>query len=366
MALTAYLKSTKPASEQDAQKVATYNALADDYDASLGGQLNLSVAGSANVALTRVQALNAVLKFTGVLTGSITIYIPVITNLALTPPTTTIGTPRIFTVWNATTGAFPLTVKTSAVGSLGVVVTQGEKVNLFHDETNVYVTQTGPGTGTVVGPVASTDSELPLFSGTAGQVLKRSNTLTGIPKLTSGVVSIGVAGTDYVSPSAGTTFTAKQVFTPSASTAMLNIGTAAANPSTPTEGDIYRNSATNKAYLFSGGAWREIYLAGISVIIGEQVNHAVNAQTGTTYTFATADKGKLVTFSNAAAIAVTLPQATSGFSSFYCDAQNRGAGTATITPTTSTIDGAASLALATNQGVRVFSDGANYFTQRGM
>jgi len=259
-----------------------------------------------------------------------------------------------------------LTVKTSAVGSTGIVVTQATTVETFHDGTNVLALVAGSGTGSVIGPSNSSDSELPLFSGASGQTLKRSNNLTGIPKLAAGVVSIGVAGTDYVSPSTGTTFTAKQVFTPNASIAMLNIGSAAANPTSPAEGDIYRNSATNKAYLFSGGAWREIYLAGVSVIIGEQVNHAVNAQTGTTYTFVTADKGKLVTFSNAAAIAVTLPQATGTFSAFYCDAQNRGAGTATITPTTSTIDGAASLALANNQGVRIFSDGTNYFTQRGM
>lgn len=93
----------------------------------------------------------------------------------------------------------------------------------------------------------------------------------------------------------------------------------------------------------------------------------VNAQTGTTYTYLTGDRGKLVTHTNAAAIAGTLPQASASFpSGWYMDVQNRGAGTLTITPTTSTIDGAASLALTTNQGVRVVSDGTNYFTQRGV
>jgi hypothetical protein len=48
------------------------------------------------------------------------------------------------------------------------------------------------------------------------------------------------------------------------------------------------------------------------------------------------------------------------------DVQNRGAGTVTITPTTSTIDGAASIALTQNQGIRVVSDGTNYFTMRGI
>jgi hypothetical protein len=94
---------------------------------------------------------------------------------------------------------------------------------------------------------------------------------------------------------------------------------------------------------------------------------AVNAQTGTTYTVVLGDRGKLVTHSNAGPVAVTLPQATGDFGAgwFYW-VENRGAGTVTITPTTSTIDGAASLALTTNQGVLIASDGTNYFTMRGI
>lgn len=93
----------------------------------------------------------------------------------------------------------------------------------------------------------------------------------------------------------------------------------------------------------------------------------VNAQTGTAYTYLTADKGKLVTHSNAGAIAGTLPQAGASFpAGWWMDVQNTGAGTLTITPTTSTLDGAASLALSTGQGVRLVSNGVNYFTQRGV
>ena len=97
----------------------------------------------------------------------------------------------------------------------------------------------------------------------------------------------------------------------------------------------------------------------------------VNAQTGTTYTFLASDAAKLVTFSNAAAIAATLPVAsTTGFgSTWYVDVQNIGAvghGWVTITPTTSTIDGAATLVVQAGSGTRIFSDGTNYFTQRGV
>jgi len=95
-------------------------------------------------------------------------------------------------------------------------------------------------------------------------------------------------------------------------------------------------------------------------------DQVVNAQTGTTYNYVTGDKGKLVTHANAAPIAGALPIASTTGASWWVDVQNRGAGTLTITPTTSNIDGSGSLAIAAGQGVRIVSDGTNYFTQRGM
>lgn len=88
---------------------------------------------------------------------------------------------------------------------------------------------------------------------------------------------------------------------------------------------------------------------------------AINAQTGTTYTVASTDAQKLVTFSNASAIAVTLPQATGSFAAgFAFTAQNLGAGLVTITPTTSTINGASTLTIPQNTGCSIVSDGTNY------
>jgi hypothetical protein len=95
------------------------------------------------------------------------------------------------------------------------------------------------------------------------------------------------------------------------------------------------------------------------------VSEAVNLQTGTTYIYAKGDKGKLVTHTNAAAIAGTLPVASTTGAGWWMDVQNRGAGVLTITPTTSTIDGATSLVLLTGQGIHLVSDGTNYYTQRG-
>jgi hypothetical protein len=117
-------------------------------------------------------------------------------------------------------------------------------------------------------------------------------------------------------------------------------------------------SASNGVETVQGGSVAAITTAG--TVRGAL---PVNAQTGTSYTVNTTDRGKLVTHSNASAIAVTLPQASASFpANWYYYTENRGAGTVTITPTTSTIDGAASVALTTNQGIGIASDGANYFT----
>lgn len=89
--------------------------------------------------------------------------------------------------------------------------------------------------------------------------------------------------------------------------------------------------------------------------------YVINAQTGTTYTVLSTDACKLVSFSNASTIAVTLPQATGSFAAgFGFDVISLGAGIVTITPTTSTINGAATLTLAKGQSCSIVSDGTNW------
>src|SRR2546428_819224 len=90
----------------------------------------------------------------------------------------------------------------------------------------------------------------------------------------------------------------------------------------------------------------------------------INAQTNTSYTIADTDAWTLITYNNAAAVAVTLPQAgasaqfTSGHVTFH---RNLGAGVVTVTPTTSTINSTSSLILNQGQNAIIISDGANYF-----
>jgi len=85
----------------------------------------------------------------------------------------------------------------------------------------------------------------------------------------------------------------------------------------------------------------------------------VNAQVGTSYSIVAGDVGKLVTLSNAGAVAVTIPLAVFTAGQFV-DFQNKGVGDVTITPTSATINGAANFIIHTGQGVRAVFDGSNF------
>src|SRR5690242_16343087 len=100
MANLANSGSSLPISEQDAQKVLTYNGAFTDSDAVNLGYLSKSVAGAANVTLTREEALTKFLKLTGALTGNISVSIPA-----------TGGFGRTYLIWNSTSGAFTLGIK---------------------------------------------------------------------------------------------------------------------------------------------------------------------------------------------------------------------------------------------------------------
>lgn len=95
---------------------------------------------------------------------------------------------------------------------------------------------------------------------------------------------------------------------------------------------------------------------------------AVRATTTTSEALANSDQNKLVTFSNGSAVACTIAQAGSGgnfAAGWAVSLRNLGAGTVTCTPTTSTVDGAATVILLPGQGLDLYSDGTNYFTQGG-
>jgi hypothetical protein len=92
------------------------------------GRLSKSIAGGSDVTLTAAEARNQILEFTGTLTANINVIVP--------------AAPWEWIVYNATAGAFTLTVKTAS--GTGVAVTQGKRAILYADGTNVVGALTDP------------------------------------------------------------------------------------------------------------------------------------------------------------------------------------------------------------------------------
>ena len=160
------------------------------------------------------------------------------------------------------------------------------------------------GSGDVVGPSSSVDSELALFNSTTGKLIKRAS-LTGLVKATSGVASAATAGTDFVAPSGA-------LGTPSSGT-LTNCTVDGTNP------------------------------------IGYRDLPAVGTKTGS-YTLATGDVGKYVQVGSGGSI--TIPDATFAEGDVVVIANNHSAAiTVTCTITTAYIAGTdtdkASVSLAT-------------------
>lgn len=83
------------------------------------------------------------------------------------------------------------------------------------------------------------------------------------------------------------------------------------------------------------------------------------------YTAVASDLGLLLSFNSASAVTLTLPAAPPSMK-WKIAVQNVGAGALTVSPNGLNLDGAASsLTLAQNAGVLIYTDGTNYFTERG-
>ena len=85
----------------------------------------------------------------------------------------------------------------------------------------------------------------------------------------------------------------------------------------------------------------------------------VDPRTAATETITVASQGKLVTLTYVTAIAVALNSGAVA-AGFFCAVAVLGAGTATLTPSSGTINGVACLALSTGQGGWLFYDGVNW------
>ncbi len=91
---------------------------------------------------------------------------------------------------------------------------------------------------------------------------------------------------------------------------------------------------------------------------------AINAQTGTTYTLAASDCGKLVTITNASPVAVTVPVASTPGAGCVIRVRNNGTGAATLTSAASALNGTVggSIALLTGYSTTLYTNGTDYFS----
>jgi hypothetical protein len=94
-----------------------------------------------------------------------------------------------------------------------------------------------------------------------------------------------------------------------------------------------------------------------------EANRPLDARTTVTEAVANSDRGKLVTFSNGSPVAASIAQAGTGglfASGWFAYFFNVGVGAVTLTPTTSTINGGATITFAQYTGGFLYSDGTNY------
>ena len=105
--------------------------------------------------------------------------------------------------------------------------------------------QGGGGGDASTNTATSVDNEIALFSSTTGKLLKRA-TITGLAKLTSGVLSAAVAGTDYSTPSSTDTLTNKTFNANGTGNSISNLETA----------DFATNVIDNDAAMVANSATR--------------------------------------------------------------------------------------------------------------
>jgi hypothetical protein len=252
-----------------------------------------------------------------------------------------------------------------------------------------YVTA-GGGAGTVTNSTTLTSNSVVLGNGTVDTKVVAGITTNGTAQLSLGVNAttlgsvkmFGNTSGDVTLQPAAVAGTATAITLPAASTTLIGTDTVNAltyktlDSSTNT---IRANSITVDAddtLPATCAKGDEIILDGGRRFSGKATNTwdeyqmastlaAVNAQTGTTYTLLATDNGKIVTLSNAASIAVTVPSGLGA--GFSCVCIQIGAGVATFTGSGATVNNADSFDTTEQYApVSVVAYAANVFAIAGV
>jgi hypothetical protein len=246
----------------------TNNNIGYLLEQSVAGVISIAMA-DANYTLSNFngvvdEARNQVLVMTGALTATRNVVAPLVE--------------KTYIVKNSTTGSQSIQIIGSS--GTGVTIPNGITAYVYCDGTNFYNAISGSvsnftvnGNLSVTGTTALTGattlsstlgvSGATTLAGASATSLSVSGTttlntgLTGLGKLTAGVVGTATAGTDYVAPGTATTFTALQTFNGSSSVAAmktLNIKEAYTGVGTGATGTINFDVTTQSLLYYTGAA----------------------------------------------------------------------------------------------------------------
>lgn len=198
------------------------------------------------------------------------------------------------------------------------------------------------GSGDVVGPSSSVDSEIALFNSTTGKLIKRAS-LTGLVKATSGVASAATAGTDYLEPPSGTA-----LLKANSGGALAN-ATAGTDYTSPSSTETMTNKTLTNPTVNN-------YTEGVVAIGTVSSSHTLSLTNGTVQT---------ATLTASTACTFTMPTATAGksFILLLKQAASTGNGSATFTGVKWGTAGAPTItATAGKMDILTFvADGTNWY-----
>jgi hypothetical protein len=198
------------------------------------------------------------------------------------------------------------------------------------------------GSGDVVGPASSVDSELALFNSTTGKLIKRAS-LTGLVKATSGVASAATAGTDYLAPPSGTA-----ILKANSGGALAN-ATAGTDYTSPSSTETMTNKTLTNPTVTN-------YVESVVAIGTVTTTNTISLTSGTVQT---------ATLTASTACTFTMPTATAGksFILLLKQAASTGNGTATFTGVKWGTAGAPTIsATAGKMDILTFvADGTNWY-----
>jgi hypothetical protein len=231
-------------------------------------------------------------------------------------------------------------------------------------------TATGTGTLTCTGPTHLSGTAASL---TAGHVTTNAN-LTGAITSSGNATSLGsFSSANLLAALTTSTGTGSAVFGTAPTISSLNATTAMTLAfltgggtqclTVGNAGGVGAQACTSGGTVTSVSAGCGLSTGGSAITTTGTVSANVTAtnNTGTTDTITSTACGTLVTENNASSVAVAIT--TAGFSSGnYFTVKNFGAGVATYTPSSGTIDGAATLVCKQNQSADIYFDSTNFKT----